>query len=82
MKLAVFWYTCVGSTFFQEYLSVVKGHSLVPDETENLEILGFSYLLDKAVYELAYELNNRPHWVNIPLVGLLQLLEESVIEPG
>ena len=81
-KLAVFWYTCVGSTFFQEYLSVVKGHSLVPDETENLEILGFSYLLDKAVYELAYELNNRPHWVNIPLVGLLQLLEESVIEPG
>jgi predicted trehalose synthase len=32
------------------------------------------YVLDKAVYELQYELNNRPDWVRVPLWGLLQLL--------
>jgi maltose alpha-D-glucosyltransferase/alpha-amylase len=31
-------------------------------------------MLDKALYELGYELNNRPDWVRIPLIGLLKLL--------
>jgi predicted trehalose synthase len=31
-------------------------------------------VLDKAVYELEYELNNRPEWVRIPLTGILKLL--------
>jgi len=31
------------------------------------------HLLDKALYELKYELNNRPTWVRIPLVGILSL---------
>jgi maltose alpha-D-glucosyltransferase/alpha-amylase len=35
------------------------------------------YLLDKAVYELAYELNNRPDWIRIPFQGILQLLEHG-----
>ena len=30
-------------------------------------------MLDKALYELGYELNNRPDWVHIPLAGLLRL---------
>jgi maltose alpha-D-glucosyltransferase/alpha-amylase len=32
------------------------------------------FLLDKALYELSYELNNRPDWVRIPLRGILALL--------
>ena len=31
--------------------------------------------LEKAVYELRYELNNRPDWVRIPVAGILRLLE-------
>ena len=34
------------------------------------------FLLEKAVYELGYEINNRPEWVRIPLVGILALAEE------
>jgi maltose alpha-D-glucosyltransferase/alpha-amylase len=34
------------------------------------EILIRTYLLEKAVYELGYELNGRPDWVNIPLRGI------------
>jgi len=33
--------------------------------------------LEKAVYELAYELNNRPSWVGIPLAGIRQILGEG-----
>jgi maltose alpha-D-glucosyltransferase/alpha-amylase len=32
-----------------------------------------AYLLEKALYELLYELNNRPTWVRIPLAGILAL---------
>ena len=31
-----------------------------------------AFVLDKALYELGYELNNRPDWVHIPLTGLLR----------
>jgi predicted trehalose synthase len=33
--------------------------------------------LEKAVYELRYELNNRPEWVKIPVAGILRILEEE-----
>jgi maltose alpha-D-glucosyltransferase/alpha-amylase len=35
------------------------------------------FLMEKAVYELAYELGNRPGWARLPLRGLLDLLEEG-----
>ena len=41
----------------------------------NRDLLLRALLLDKAFYELSYELNNRPDWVDIPLDGLLRLLE-------
>ena len=33
-----------------------------------------TFVLDKALYELNYELNNRPDWAHIPLAGILDLL--------
>jgi predicted trehalose synthase len=38
------------------------------------------YLLEKAVQELAYELNNRPGWVRIPLQGIRQILGKGELE--
>jgi maltose alpha-D-glucosyltransferase/alpha-amylase len=32
-----------------------------------------AYLLNKAVYEVGYELNNRPFWLRIPLLGILEM---------
>jgi hypothetical protein len=34
-----------------------------------------AYLIDKAIYEINYELNNRPDWVGLPLQGILQVLK-------
>jgi maltose alpha-D-glucosyltransferase/alpha-amylase len=35
-------------------------------------------LLDKAIYELGYEMNNRPDWVAIPLQGISQVLSGAI----
>ena len=47
--------------------------SLVPADAEAFEQLLEVFVLDKALYELVYELNNRPAWVRIPLAGIVSL---------
>jgi hypothetical protein len=44
---------------------------------EELRILCDLHLLEKAIYELGYELEHRPDWVRLPLRGILQLLERA-----
>jgi trehalose synthase-fused probable maltokinase len=50
--------------------------SLVP-AGEGFDNLLAIFELEKAVYELRYELNNRPDWVPIPIAGILRLLDEG-----
>jgi maltose alpha-D-glucosyltransferase/alpha-amylase len=40
-------------------------------------VLFDAYLLEKAVYEIRYELNNRPGWVKIPIRAVLEILETT-----
>ncbi len=49
----------------------------MPETKEEIEILLDALLLEKAIYELGYELNNRPDWVKIPIHGIKQLLQKS-----
>ena len=58
-------------------LSLVRYPGFLPEDREELNILLNIYLLEKALYELGYELNNRPDWVRIPLIGILQLLHTA-----
>jgi maltose alpha-D-glucosyltransferase/alpha-amylase len=46
---------------------------MVPEAAEDFHALLEIYMLDKALYELVYELNNRPAWIRIPLHGILSL---------
>lgn len=68
------WFLCVSRTFWAAYLETVGRADFVPKEGDELEILLNSFLLEKAVYELGYELNNRPEWASIPIKGIMQLL--------
>jgi maltose alpha-D-glucosyltransferase/alpha-amylase len=45
----------------------------VPDDEWTWRVLLDAYVLDKVLYELAYELDNRPAWARVPLNGILGL---------
>lgn len=64
------WENWVSWAFLREYLNTARGADFLPRDNEQLRILLDAFLLDKAVYELGYELNNRPDWVTIPLLGI------------
>jgi maltose alpha-D-glucosyltransferase/alpha-amylase len=74
---AQYWYVWVSVAFLNSYLDVVEPVGLLPKDPEHLRILLDAYILEKAIYEIGYELNNRPDWVKVPLQGILQLMEVS-----
>jgi maltose alpha-D-glucosyltransferase/alpha-amylase len=69
---AQLWETWVAKTFLQAYVSATRHGSFLPSSSEHFEEMLAVFVLDKALYELGYELNNRPDWVHIPLAGLLR----------
>jgi maltose alpha-D-glucosyltransferase/alpha-amylase len=70
---ADFWEAWVSAIFLRAYRSAVAAAGLLPPDAADLDVLLQAFTLDKALYELGYELNNRPEWVHIPLAGLLRL---------
>ena len=68
------WYSWVSAAFLNSYLETAGPAEFIPGDREQLESLLHIYILEKAVYELGYELNNRPEWVWVPLKEILQLL--------
>ena len=61
----------LAAAFLRGYRSTLDGTPLIPADEGHLRRLLDTLVLDKAAYELSYELNNRPDWVDIPLRGLL-----------
>jgi maltokinase len=55
--------------------------SLLPPGRAAVERLLSVFELEKAVYELRYELDNRPDWVKIPVAGIVRLLDPETTEP-
>ena len=76
-RWAVYWQRWVSAAFLRAYLRRVDGAPFLPPSREERELLLDSYLLEKAVHELGYELNNRPDWVWIPLQGIRQILKDG-----
>ncbi len=74
------WYHYVSGFFMKAYLETVKGSGFIPKNKEDLETLMNTFLLEKAIYELNYELNNRPDWVMIPLRGIKAIMKKGELE--
>jgi maltose alpha-D-glucosyltransferase/alpha-amylase len=69
------WFRWVSAAFLRGYRTTANDAVFVPRSMEQFAALLDAFLLDKAFYELNYELNNRPDWVRIPLRGILASLE-------
>jgi maltose alpha-D-glucosyltransferase / alpha-amylase len=74
---ARFWSRWVSSSFLRAYLHHTAETRLIPQARDQLAMLLNVLLLDKAVYELGYELNNRPEWIKVPIRGILDIVEPA-----
>ena len=71
---AAAWADWASAAFLGGYLERARGTRLVPASNSDLALLLDFFILEKCVYEISYELNNRPDWLEIPLRGLVSLL--------
>ncbi|AUD02532.1 putative maltokinase [Spirosoma pollinicola] len=70
------WFYLIRDTFLNAYLDVFGApHPLFKNNSE-INFLLLIYLLEKAVYELGYEISYRPSWVKIPLKGIIDVVRE------
>ncbi|MEO8045840.1 MAG: putative maltokinase [Nitrospirota bacterium] len=74
---AQFWSDWASAAFLKAYLRIAAGAGFWPQDEGDVRLLLDLYLAEKAMYELGYELNNRPDWVEIPLHGLVSILETT-----
>jgi maltokinase len=71
------WEERAREAFLSGYFETVDPVLMPPGEAPTRTLLSI-FELEKAVYELRYELNNRPDWVGIPVAGIARLLEEPI----
>ncbi len=69
------WIQAASGVFLDAYLSTVKGSAFIPDDENDLHVLLQTYLLEKAIFELNHELDERPDWATVPLRVINSLLE-------
>jgi maltose alpha-D-glucosyltransferase/alpha-amylase len=71
------WERSMGAEFLRAYRHTAHGAEFLPSAEESFRKLLATFLLDRVLYELSYELNNRPAWVRIPLTGILSVPLEN-----
>jgi maltose alpha-D-glucosyltransferase/alpha-amylase len=69
------WQTWSSAAFLRAYLETAATGRFLPRERATIDNLLGMFVLEKALYELRYELNHRPDWVSIPLTGIVDLLD-------
>ena len=72
-RWAQLWEWCVATEFLRAYRETARGAVFLPENAEDFRKLLDIFLVDKALYEVLYELNARPAWVRIPLMGIMSL---------
>jgi maltose alpha-D-glucosyltransferase/alpha-amylase len=71
------WEQSTGAEFLRAYRQTAQNAAFLPSSEDGFRTLLAVFLMDKALYELSYELNNRPAWVRVPLMGILSLPLEA-----
>jgi maltose alpha-D-glucosyltransferase/alpha-amylase len=67
------WQNSASGAFLSAYRETIDANKALLPSAQQSQALLEAYLLEKALYELLYELNNRPAWIHIPIAGILSL---------
>ena len=70
---AILWQNATSSEFLRAYQEAIAANPALLPQPQQAQALLAAYMLEKALYELLYELNNRPNWLRVPLAGILSL---------
>ncbi|HKS92104.1 MAG TPA: phosphotransferase, partial [Tepidiformaceae bacterium] len=73
------WYRWMSAIFVAAYIEGTHDTGALPREEDFSFVLDL-YVLEKALYELEYELDNRPDWVSIPLEGIIETMAAASFE--
>ena len=65
------------TTFLDAYREALGNHDLWPKDRAAADRLLDFFLLEKAFYEIEYELSHRPDWLRVPLAGALRILSRQ-----
>jgi len=68
------------AAFLAAYREVMTNQSLWPTDPQAAEQMLNFFLLEKAFYEIEYELAHRPEWLRVPLTGVLRILSQHTNE--
>jgi maltose alpha-D-glucosyltransferase/alpha-amylase len=71
------WNARASKVFADSYFSATEGISSVPPDRDDAQHLLRFFLLEKSLYEVAYEKANRPDWIGIPVDGVLSILDQD-----
>jgi maltose alpha-D-glucosyltransferase / alpha-amylase len=74
---AIGWERESSSALMQGYIKTIEGCPSCPGNPETFAQLLNLFILEKALYEIRYELANRPSWLRIPVEGIMSLLEHA-----
>ncbi|HML98062.1 MAG TPA: maltose alpha-D-glucosyltransferase [Tepidiformaceae bacterium] len=74
------WNLWSAAEYLAGYFDVAGSTGLLPSAPEEHRFLLDSFLLDKALYEVRYELDNRPTWVDIPLQGIIGIIDVAILD--
>jgi maltose alpha-D-glucosyltransferase / alpha-amylase len=75
------WQRWASASFVRGYFDAAGDAPYLPKGQDAFAAMLDFYLLDKSIYELRYELNNRPDWVGIPLEGIRRRLDAEAERP-
>ena len=75
---ALQWYHYISQFYLTAYLDRAEGSSFLPPDDEGRTLLLRNYMLEKAIYEVGYEMGSRPDWLRVPVRGVLYIMKEKM----
>ncbi len=76
------WVDTVSAHFRETYLTLTAGAAFLPADSADVDLLLQVFILDKAIYEIGYELSYRPAFLPVPLSAVSRLLSGKAGRPG